>query len=1073
MPQRLRFEGPLYVAGTPPNEVRARLTVLHKELAGLDQGTIDTSELDAYCRELIRPALLRHKDRGVQSMTACILADVLRLYAPNAPFSPSEIKSLFRFLLAQLVAPSAGLAHPEHALYKDAVYVLDSLSTVKSVVLVCDLPSGNDIMTEYFEKLWALTESDLAKNVELAMTDVFVQLLEESASVPQAVVHVLMSALATEPTSTAATMATNVCRPVQDRLQKHVARYFATAMHDSQYDDADDVDAIEALELLHAQIVRVAEAVPSLLTSVVPQLEAELGVDDDHVRHLATRVLGALFAMTSGGASDSFIHLYPSAWKAWLGRAVDKRVAIRNDWIQSAVRVLCAHESVAPALTSALAARAVDPDEHVRTALADAIGSLDYESLKHKVPTRVLHELAQRGKDRRASVRQSALVALGRAFDLACTDADDAAATAKFGWIPGAMLACVLAGACEVARSVTHAWETYIMPFVDLPSYMQRLLRVWNALAEQERTIFLHMTNLRLARPTAMDVWLDCCRGEGLECLDACVRAVAATLGDAEAPGILASFAASPDEAVMDAMQVCFDPATPLAESVARRHEARARMEDALMGAADTLYACLWAGSFPLLNQSCVLPLLDAQATELVTYVATEAPYLCAPHASALSERVIKGDVLALKLFAALLRHDSAAVSATPALLEALRTQTASQAEAALALACLAPDAVPSMAEEMRGRIASGSAAERATAITGLAHVCVCAPTEMAPLVDKIVEDVLQHILLAPWPISAGQYDDLEWLDERDPNAPPDLAARVAALRLLVHICAAQDASSAGVAPILKLLWIVLGAGEAQAGQQTPAAIRARLRSGAAEALLDLAAHDALTTRILPRMGRFVYVLQDECFQVRSHLLSDLLSRLARDKLPVGFHALLFLVAFDPESEQLSHVASYVRRVRLLPEALRQQRLEDVWVRFLYLLSHHPDLQPDQPAQLVSFARYMDFYLRCVATQDNISLLAHYSTGVRGFLDVASDHNHEANHALHVVAELAQLVLQRKADKEGWTIQSVSSTTPCPTDILREGPSPTHRILDPATAERILAGDAKPRGREKKSRIGS
>ena len=50
MPQRLRFEGPLYVAGMLPDETRARLTTLHKELAGLDQGTIDTTELDAYCR---------------------------------------------------------------------------------------------------------------------------------------------------------------------------------------------------------------------------------------------------------------------------------------------------------------------------------------------------------------------------------------------------------------------------------------------------------------------------------------------------------------------------------------------------------------------------------------------------------------------------------------------------------------------------------------------------------------------------------------------------------------------------------------------------------------------------------------------------------------------------------------------------------------------------------------------------------------------------------------------------------------------------------------------------------------
>lgn len=904
------------------------------------------------------------------------------------------------------------------------------------------------------------------------MTDVFVQLLEESATVPQAVIHVLMNALAaSSPSSTSVLMATNVCRPVQDRLQKHVARYFATALHETDYDD----DATEALEQLHAQIVRVAEAVPSLLTSVVPQLEAELGEDDDHVRHLATRVLGALFAMASSDASDSFMHLYPSAWKTWLGRAVDKRVAIRSDWMTSAVRILCAHESAAPVLTSALAARAVDPDEHVRTALADAIGSLDYESLKHKVPTRVLQELAQRGKDRRASVRQRALMALGRAYDLAYTDADNATAAAKFGWIPGAILSCVLAGACEVARSVISTWETYIMPFLDLPSYIQRLLRVWAGLQEQERTIFLHMTNLRLTRPTAMDVWLECCRGEGLERLDACVRAVAATLGDAEAPGLLASFAASPDEAVLGAMQVCFDPATPLSESVARRHEARARMEDVLVSSSDTLYACLWTGSFPLLNQSCVLPLVDAEASELVAYIANEAPYLCAPHAAALSERVVAGNTLALQLLASLACYDPDTVPTSPALVECLRSQSETHADAARALACLAPDAVQDVAETMRGRIVSGSASERAVATAGLAHICAYAPTEMAPLMDSMVEDVLQHVLLAPWPSTASQLDDVEWVDERHPNAPPDLKARVAALRLLVHVCVAQHAAAGtGTAPILKLLWIVLGSGEAQSDQQTPAAVRARLRSVAAEALLDLAKHETLASRILPRMGRFVYVLQDECFQVRSHLLKDLLSRLARDKLPVDFHALLFLVAFDPEAEQLNHVASYVRRVRLLPESLRQQRLEDVWVRFLYVLSHHPDLQPDQPEQLASFARYMDFYITCVATQANVSTLAHYAASLRSCIDVASpDPGSDANHALHVVAELAELVLQRKVDKEGWTLSSVSTPVPCPSDILREGPTPTHRILHATVAERILAGDAKPRGREKKSRIGS
>lgn len=917
-----------------------------------------------------------------------------------------------------------------------------------------------------------LYRSDLAKNVELALTDVFVQLLEESATIPQAVVHVLMSALAEDANSTAATMATHVCRSVQDRLQKHVARYFAAAMHAYDYDDTDP-DAMDALEQLHAQIVRVAEAVPSLLTSVVPQLEAELGVDDDRVRHLATRVLGALFAMASD-SNDSFLHLYPSAWKAWLGRTVDKRASIRQDWIQCAIRVLCAHESAAPALTSPLAARAVDPDEHIRAALADALGSLDYESLKHKVPMRILQELAQRGKDRRASVRHSALTALGRAFDLACTDADNDTAAAKFGWIPGAVLSCVLAGACEVARSVVHTWETYILPFVDLPSYIQRLLRIWAGLGEQERTLFLHMTNLRLTRPSPMDAWLACCRGESLEQLDACVRAVAATLGDAEAPGVLASFAASPDEQVMDAMQVCFDPATPLDESVARRHQARERLQDVLMGSADTLYACLWAGSFPLLNQSCVMPLVDAEASELVAYVASEAPYLCVPHVAALSERAAAGNALARKLVAALASY-GAPIPPSSALLDRLRIQAPIEPEAAQALACLAPDMVPDMAETMRGRIVSGTASECAAAVAGLARLCAHAPREMETCTDAMVEDVLQHVLLAPWPPSADPFDH-EWADERDVQASPALAARIAALSLLVQVCLAQDAgvgagAGAGPAPILKLLWIVLGAGEAQADQSIPPAARARMRSAAAEALLDLAAHASLAAHILPRMGRFVYVLQDECFQVRSHFLSGLLSRLARDALPLDFHALLFLVAFDPEPEQQSHVTSYVRRVRLLPEALREQRLDSVLVRFLYLLSHHPDLHVDQPEQLASFARYLDFYVQCVATQANVSTLAHYATSLRSRIDVAAPGGSEAaQHALHVMAELAELVLQRKADQEGWTIQSVSIPAPCPTDILREGPPPTHRLIKPAVAERILAGGSKPRGREKKSR---
>lgn len=65
---------------------------LHRELAALDQDTVDTSSLDAVKKELISPGLLLGKDRGVQAHVACCLADLLRLYAPDAPYTPSELK---------------------------------------------------------------------------------------------------------------------------------------------------------------------------------------------------------------------------------------------------------------------------------------------------------------------------------------------------------------------------------------------------------------------------------------------------------------------------------------------------------------------------------------------------------------------------------------------------------------------------------------------------------------------------------------------------------------------------------------------------------------------------------------------------------------------------------------------------------------------------------------------------------------------------------------------------------------------------------------------------------------------
>lgn len=939
------------------------------------------------------------------------------------------------------------------------MYVLESLSTVKSVVLICDLPSASELITEYFTKLWALTSEALPKNVEIAMVDVLVQLIEECVSVPQGAVDLLIDAFDPDGSAAAREMATSIARATQDRLQKYVARYFSRAFQDARDDEDND-----ELAAAHARVVPLATAVPSLLTSVVPQLEAELSDEAVPVRRLALDVLGALFAVPAT-PEESFWHMYPSAWKAWLGRAVDRQAALRLAWTRLAVAVLTAHPGAHSALTPSLAARAVDPDERVRAALAEEVLQLDYETLRHRVPQRILRELAQRGKDRRAAVRKSALDAVGRAFHLALFEPEDAAAIEHVGWIPGAILQCHLAGSLDVTLSMLHTWSTYVVPYTDDAGYARRLARVDRCLDAPARAILLYLTHLQRPRPGVLDVYLACCRGEDATQLPACARATAAALQDPASIEVLEAFAAAPLEPVLEAMTTCFDPATPLGESVAARQRAVAALHEHEYPGAATLEACLWLGSYAILNQSCVMLLLEEGADELVAYVAEHAPYLLRFHAAALVDAVVGGTASALPLLAALVAADAAAVTQSAALEAALAQAAPTSRPAAQALAVLAPDAVPRIMAPLQDALQAP--ATRAAALAALAAL-FASPAEVGDVGEACLRASVDRDLLAPWAADDEQDTALqgEWID--DASATPALAVRLAALDALTAYLARVD-----VPPptYLKLLWQLMRLGQADAAHATPPAACARVRSCAAESLLQLAGTPAYTALLTQRMARFAHALQDECFHVRRAVLQTLLVRLAHETLPSAWTALIFLVAWDPEAELRQLVVSYVRQQQALPEDVRAERLDGALVRLLHLLAHHPDLDLDDAKALASFARYLDLYVECVATPQNLGALGGYAVGLRHCWDATSTPpSDEGSAPLHAVAEIAELVLQRVARAKGWAWPAPVPPAAWPADIVVRAPHECARRLPDSVVRELQAPAARP---EKRARVGA
>lgn len=76
----------------PIADLLRRLQVLFKELRDMDQGEIQRDSFTKVAKELISPNLLAHKDKGVKAWTACCLVEILRLFAPDAPYTGQQLK---------------------------------------------------------------------------------------------------------------------------------------------------------------------------------------------------------------------------------------------------------------------------------------------------------------------------------------------------------------------------------------------------------------------------------------------------------------------------------------------------------------------------------------------------------------------------------------------------------------------------------------------------------------------------------------------------------------------------------------------------------------------------------------------------------------------------------------------------------------------------------------------------------------------------------------------------------------------------------------------------------------------
>jgi len=320
------------------------------------------------------------------------------------------------------------------------------------------------------------------------------------------------------------------------------------------------------------------------------------------------------------------------------------------------------------------------------------------------------------------------------------------------------------------------------------------------------------------------------------------------------------------------------------------------------------------------------------------------------------------------------------------------------------------------------------------TKLAALSQLVLLAQAECEEDMDTIVEIAIQKVLQVPHTTTAEA--DVEWMEEPD----EDIQGRTWAVQILVNRLRSLPAESAfneAAEDTYALLnRFVKNNGEGSKDGGTPTGHKSCQRLIAATSLLKLSCNKRLDTFLTPAdFLQLALVTHDPCAQVRKAFTDKLMKYLGQGRLPQRFYTILFCCAYEPEKTIKMSTMTWIRSRRTAFATRKETVLETGFARLLSLLAHHPDFDKDDET-LKLMAEYIIYYLKCVATEENISLIFHVAQRVKGVADGITP-SEQADEKLYILSDLAQALVRSWEEQNAWTMQSWPGKMKLPSGIFR------------------------------------
>ncbi|XP_019881586.2 sister chromatid cohesion protein PDS5 homolog B isoform X1 [Aethina tumida] len=486
-----------------PDELIRRLKTLAHTLQAMGQDDGAYRQYIPLSLHLAQEQFLSHPSRDVQLLIACCIADVLRVYAPEAPYKdPEQVKTIFLFLITQL----SGLKDPKDAAFKRYFYLLENLAYVKSFNMCFELQDCQEIFCNLFQLMFKIVNDEHSGRVKSFMLDVLCPLITESDMVGNDLLDIILMNIV-EPCKSqkknAYFLAKELIVKTSETLEPYIQAFFNHVLILGKEDKN-----LQICGKVYDLIYELNHICPQILLAVLPQLECKLKSPLEDERLAAVALLAKMFSEKDSELAKR----HSSLWRAFLGRFNDISVAIRTKCVQYSMHFLLNHPDLRKDITETLKLRQHDSEENVRYQVVTAIVTTarnDFQVVSDSED--LLEFVKERTLDKKFKIRKEAMSGLALIYRKHLSDPDVPNATKKaVTWIKDKILHGYYMAGMEDRLLVERLLNTCLVPYQLPPAErMKKLYHLLGTVDEHATRAFMELQKNQLCVRKLVLEWLE------------------------------------------------------------------------------------------------------------------------------------------------------------------------------------------------------------------------------------------------------------------------------------------------------------------------------------------------------------------------------------------------------------------------------------------------------------------------------------------------------------------------------------------------------------------------------------